>query len=955
MKKIYSLLLTCALAMLSAASMAQSIQGTVADPTGQTIPGATISVANSSQGTATNASGNYTLSIGPGTYQLQVSFVGYETATLPVTVRAGETVSANVTLQESATALQEVAVIGSRSATARTNIQTPVPVDVISARELKSYAQTDVTQILNFVAPSFSSNRQTVSDGTDHIDPASLRGLGPDQVLVLINGKRRHNTALVNINGTFGRGTVGTDLNAIPVAAIERIEVLRDGAAAQYGSDAIAGVINIVLKKETPWAVSALYGQSLSNTLGRNFADGQTTQVDISKGFKLGSKGFFNFGAQYLDRGATNRGGIDTRPLLYSGVWPATPAGVTDVVAYRQQLKAADDAKAVAAGLDRNNMRVGNAAVRNLGLLTNGAYSLGRTELYWQAGITNKQGNAAGFYRLPSQATQVDLTIYPNGFLPQINTDVYDVSASVGLKGKFGGGWNYDLSNTYGTNSIRFDITNTVNASLPTGSSPTELYAGKLIFAQNTVNFDVNKRYELEGILSSINTAFGAEYRVDNYQIQAGEELSYSFGQPSKSIDGRKIGTAFTAAGSQVFPGFKPGNELKKSRNNKAIYADFEGELGKRVLLGLAGRYENYSDFGSNFSYKATGRVTLVGDLALRGAIASGFRAPSLHQRYFNNESTQFVDSVPRQVLTVNNDNPIVRQFGVASLKPEISQSYSVGLTGKLGRSLTFTVDAYQIGIKDRIVFSSQFVREGAAATTQTINQILDAADPNRQINSVQFFTNAIATRTKGLDVVLTERLKFNNKSTLTLMASANFNNTEVTSVKPPSSIEGNQRLVNSLFDRQERARFESSVPRSKVNLSAAYDLGKWNFVARTVRFGEVTYINPNVPGATVSGVPFPAENDQTFVPKWVTDLTVSYQLTKNLNATIGASNLFDVYPDQAYINPRNNATNFSADPTLNYTGGLDNTSNGRFLYGRAVQQFGFNGRFVFARLSASF
>ena len=952
MKKIYSVLFTYALTMLSAALMAQSIRGTVTDPAGQPIPGATVSVANSNRGTVSNPSGNYTLSVEPGSYQLQVSSVGYETTTLPVTVQTGETV-ADVTLRESATALQEVAVIGSRSATARTNIQTPVPVDVISARELKSYAQTDVTQILNFVAPSFSSNRQTVSDGTDHIDPASLRGLGPDQVLVLINGKRRHSTALVNINGTFGRGTVGTDLNAIPVAAIERIEVLRDGAAAQYGSDAIAGVINIVLKKDTPWAVSALYGQSLTNTLGRNFTDGRTTQVDLSKGFKLGSKGFFNIGAQYLDRGATNRGGVDTRPLLYRGVWPATPAGTMDVAAYRQQLKATDDARAQAAGLDRNNMRVGNAAVRNLGLLTNGAYNLGRTELYWQAGITNKQGNAAGFYRLPSQTTQVDTTIYPNGFLPQINTDVYDVSASAGLRGKVGG-WNYDLSNTYGTNRIRFDITNTLNASLPAGTSPREFFAGKLIFAQNTVNFDVNKRYEFGGVLTSLNTAFGAEYRVDTYQIGAGEELSYSFGQPSRGTEGRRIGTAFTAAGSQVFPGFKPANELSKSRNNKAVYADFEGELGKRVLLGLAGRYENYSDFGSNFSYKATGRVTIVGDLALRGAVASGFRAPSLHQRYFNNESTQFVNSVPRQVLTVNNDNPIVRQFGVESLKPEISQSYSVGLTGKLGRSLTFAVDAYQIGIKDRIVFSSQFVREGATATSQTINRILDTADPNRQINSVQFFTNAIDTRTNGLDVVLTERLKF-GKSTLTLTAAANFNKTEVTNVKPPSSIEGNQSLVNSLFDRQERARFESSVPRSKINLSAAYALGKWNFLARTVRFGEVTYINPTAPGTLTAGVPFPVENDQTFSPKWVTDLTVSYQLTKNLNATIGANNLLDVYPDRAYLNPRNNVNNVSADPTLSYSGGLDNTSNGRFLYGRAVQQFGFNGRFVFARLAASF
>ncbi|MBC7892373.1 MAG: TonB-dependent receptor, partial [Sphingobacteriaceae bacterium] len=334
---------TLVLALWGTVALGQGIQGRITDAKNADVPGASISVQGSTRGTSTNASGEYTLNLDPGTYQIQVSAVGFESLRQSVTVAAGALVTLDLQLAEAATALQEVAVIGSRSQTARTNIQTAVPVDVISAKELKGFAQTDVTQILNYVAPSFSSTRQTVADGTDHIDPASLRGLGPDQVLVLINGKRRHTTALVNINGTFGRGTVGTDLNAIPVAAIERIEVLRDGAAAQYGSDAIGGVINIVLKKVTPWAVSAQYGQSLTNTLGRSFSDGKTTQVDLSKGFKIGEKGHFNVGAQYLDRGATNRGGLDTRPLLYSAVWPATPAG-QEVGAFRQGLKTEDDA-----------------------------------------------------------------------------------------------------------------------------------------------------------------------------------------------------------------------------------------------------------------------------------------------------------------------------------------------------------------------------------------------------------------------------------------------------------------------------------------------------------------------------------------------------------------------------------------------------------------------------------
>ncbi|MBO0936321.1 TonB-dependent receptor [Fibrella sp. HMF5335] len=956
-----------------AVGFAQGVQGRVTDTkTNSSLPGVTVFVVGTNTGASTDADGNYTIRLNPGTYTLRFSFVGYDNIERPVTVTESGNATVNVSLGEGLASLDEVVVIGSRAATARSNIQTPVPVDVIGAKEMRSYAQTDVTQILNFIAPSFSSNRQAVSDGTDHIDPASLRGLGPDQVLVLVNGKRRHNTALVNINGTFGRGTVGTDMNAIPVAAIERIEVLRDGAAAQYGSDAIAGVINIVLKKNTPWSVSAQYGQSAShsNELNKSFTDGKTVQVDLSKGFQIGQKGFVSFGAQYLDRGATNRGGIDTRPLLYSTL-PTRGATETDAdfqVRYAA-LKTTDDAKAQAAGLDRNNMRVGNAQLRNIGFMANGQFAVSpQTDVYFQTGLTNKLGTGAAFYRLPSQATQSDLTLYPNGFLPLINTNVYDISGSVGAKGQFGTGWRWDLSNTYGGNSIRFDISNTLNASLPLGTSPSSFYAGTLQFAQNTSNLDISRRFALGGSTSrGINTAFGVEHRIDNFRITPGEELSYSRGFP----DGQNF-RGNNAAGAQGFPGYKPSNAVNKSRNNTGVYADVEAELGPRLLLEAAGRYENYSDFGPNFSYKATGRLSLIEDLALRGAVATGFRAPSLHQRYFNSESTQFVNSVPRQVLTVNNDSPIVGLFGVGSLRPELSKSYSLGLTGKRG-SFSFTVDAYQIDITNRIVFSSQFNRESGNLNVGTVNQILNTVDPVQvitqptgttaqvaNINTVQFFTNAINTTTRGIDIVLNERIRF-GANTLTLSVAANFNKTLVTNIAVPTELSSNTAVANSLFDRQERSRFESSVPRSKINLSAGYAFGRWNVFARSVRFGEVTYLSPTSPylpngnRTQVAGQDYPFENDQTFSAKWITDLTVSYNVTKAAQLQVGANNLFDVYPDRLYINPRNNASNLSGLASQSYSGALDNTSNGRFVYSRAVQQFGFNGRFVFARASYSF
>jgi len=937
--------------IISSQLFAQSLQGKVADSTGVAIPGASVQVVGQKIGTSTDANGVYVLKFpAPGTYKVRVSFTGYINAEQEVAIESAVK-TLDFSLSETKSNLGDVVVIGSRS-TPRTNIESVVPVDLISSKDVKVFAQTDLTQILNFVAPSFSSNRQTVADGTDHIDPASLRGLGPDQVLVLVNGKRRHTTALVNINGTFGRGSVGTDLNSIPVSAIERIEVLRDGAAAQYGSDAIAGVINIVLKKVTPYSFSTSFGQSDSKALGREFNDGRTFQVDFSKGWAFkNDKGFINLAAQYLQRGFTNRGGLDTRPLLYS----ANPTrGATETEAAFQarfaSLKAADDARANANGLNRNNMRVGNSDSKNGGAFLNGQFNFGKTtQLYYAAGFTHKTGSAAGFYRLPTQTTQIDLSIYPNGFLPLIDTKINDYSLSVGLRGKVGS-WDYDLSNTSGENNIKFDINNTVNASLPTGTSPTSFYAGELLFRQNTTNFDVNKKHVFEGaFLSSLNTAFGAEFRVDNYQIREGELLSYSNG-------GRLIGTSPTASGAQVFPGFKPGNALDKSRHNVGAYADFEAEFGPRFTLGAAGRYENYSDFGSNFSYKFTGKVKLVDDISLRGAYATGFRAPSLHQQYFNNESTQFVGTVATQVLTVNNSNPIVSQFGVGELKPEISKSGSIGLAGRIAKTFTFTVDAYNIDISDRIVFSSQYARErsgGVLVPTGVVNQILNTVDPNAQINSVQFFTNAIKTNTAGIDVVLTNKFTLGAKSSLILSVAGNVNKTVVRSIRGSDKIESDPTLKAKLFDRLERSRFESSVPKNKLNITATYNVDKLSFVARTVRFGEVTYLNAIDPNVPANGLP--TQLDQTFSPKWVSDFSISYAASKVWSVTVGANNIFDVYPDMLYIDPRNNATNFNSAANSNYSGGLDNTSNGRFLYPRAVSQFGFSGRYVYGKIACTF
>jgi iron complex outermembrane recepter protein len=926
------------------------VYGKISTESGDPLPGVNVQVVGNSKGAITDAAGKFDLQLPRGSYTLRISFVGYESRVEEIVLdEKDQTIS--LTLKEAPLSLDEIVVLGSRSSTNRSNIDKPVPVDLIATKEVRGYAQNDITQILNYVEPSFSSNRQTVADGTDHIDPASLRGLGPDQVLVLVNGKRRHTSALVNINGTFGRGTVGTDMNSIPVAAIERVEVLRDGAAAQYGSDAIAGVINLVLKKNSPLMVSSTYGQSVSHTLGHDFNDGKTFQLDLSKGFVLGNKGSINFAGQFLHRGATDRQGPDTRPLLYSAAPSKAPdESEAEFQSRYAELKIADDAKAVAEGLRRNTMRVGNSESTNTGFFLNGEYALSpNVNVYLASGFTNKTGEAAGFYRLPFQTSQVDPSLYPNGFLPLINTNITDFSTIAGVRGNLGR-WNYDVSNTYGQNSIAFDITNSMNASIPLGASPKEFDAGKLMFKQNTLNVDVARKFDFaSAFVSSLNVAYGAEFRLDNYRIEAGEELSYSYGIPSRDIPG----LPGKAAGAQVFPGFKPSNVLDKSRNNKGLYVDLEGEFGPRVLISAAGRYENYSDFGSNFSYKVAGRVKIFREFSLRGGIATGFRAPSLHQRYFNNESTQFVQGQPTQVLTVNNDNDIVRQFGVGSLRPEISTSYSLGITGALFKTLSLSIDAYQIDIDKRIVFSSQYARERAAngdlIINGTVNQILNAVDPDAKINSVQFFTNAISTRTRGLDIVLSDRVRV-GKGNVILTAAANFNETKVEDIFGTDVMENNSTLKAKLFDRLERSRFESSVPKSKINLSVNYNVEKWGILLRTVRFGEVTFLNAVDPTIPTNNLPL--QIDQTFSAKWVTDISVSYKIISTLNVTVGANNLFDIYPDKAYIDPRNDQFNLTGDPAANYTTTRDNTSNGHFLYSRNVTQFGFNGRYVFARLT---
>ncbi len=1002
-RQLYALSATVVLLLFSVAATAQTamIKGTVKDAGGKPLNGASVSVEGRTGGTVTDASGTYTLRVPSGTYTIVISFIGQTTQRQTVTVGPGATLTQDITLTAAANE-DIVRVVGTRSRLPRSSISTPVPVDVITTREVKTFAQTDVAQLLTYVAPSFQSARQTISDGTDHIDPAGLRGLGPDQTLVLINGKRRHTTALVNINGSVGRGSVGTDLNAIPVAAIDRIEVLRDGAAAQYGSDAIAGVINIVTRtKYKGFNMSALTGKNFTTTpvgsTNQRMGDGGTVQVDFTAGTYAKSGAYINASGQYLFRDHTNRSGFDNIPLLYignGGAFPATQAGV-DPVLYRRYLIDEDNKIAAQRHYNRQNIVAGQTKNDNIGAFVNAGFPIGKkVNFYSTFGASHRNGAGSGFSRNPNAITQQPVNAdgyyqYPDGFLPEIHTKIDDQSAITGIRGTFKG-FDVDLSNTYGKNTLKYHIENTGNASLPGAVNvQTEFNAGQLSFAENTVNLDLSKSIDMDGG-NSLNVAFGGEYRHDMFKIEAGEPTSYSNGgrlTPRFEVlpyTGTQFGTfinpAATASGAQVFPGFQPSDAVNASRNVYAGYVDLEYTLGK-LLVGAAGRYEVYKEKDVSYDgvgLKATARYAITKRLAIRGSFNTGFRAPSLHQRYFQNTSTQFVNGLPSNSLTANNENPIVRTaFGIQELKPETSQSFSGGVVSQFGHGFTVTVDGYFIKIDDRIVLSTAFNR----GNNPLVNTILTANNVPVSTNALQFWTNAINTETKGIDVVVSKHYTL-GMGTGNISLAGNYNRNKVvgginsnsvlsSAANNPSRTDPTKDPSNDLetgiFDRQQRARLEVGQPRSKVNLTANYTINKLDILARVVHFGPVTQLSATDPyiknpsGVYFNDVGF--GTDQTFGSKVITDLVFTYNIRPGVNLSVGANNLFDVYPDRIFVDPRNNAALVYSNPVNGalgtnkqvggYSAGRDLSNRGRLLFN--PNQFGFNGRYLFSRLTVDF
>jgi iron complex outermembrane recepter protein len=899
----------------SASSVSESlgiISGTVvSQDLDAPLAGATVSVVGTSVSVLTDNDGRFQLEVAPGDVIVRVEFSGFRTVDRVVTVGVGKEVSIDLPMPLSQALTEVIVVVGSR--TPRTNVETPVAVDVVTSEEISRSGQSETGRVLNTLAPSFISKPQTVSDGTDHIDPASLRGLGPDQLLVLINGKRRHQSSLINLNGTFGRGSVGVDLNSIPAASIKRIEILRDGAASQYGSDAMSGVINIVLKDIT----DLVEVDTIAGVTGEG--DGSRFSTAANYGFRLGEKGFINVTGEFIEREGTNRAGQYTGPVYLAD-------------------RTADDAQIAARGLTRDDfrMKIGESSA-TVGMISyNLEYPLGNdATLYSFGGLTHRDGAAAGFFRYPTERptspsapnpqTQNVPDLYPDGFLPEIHSDINDVSVGVGIRGRKAG-WDVDLSLIHGTNSFQFNVEDSVNASLGS-ASPTVFDAGTLGFNQTVGNLDLLRNIETD-VFKSLSFVLGTEFRVENFRIEAGDIASYQVG--TSTVDGTPTGPR-RLPGAQVFPGFRPEAEVDRSRNNIGAYVGIESQLTKRITFDVGGRFENYSDFGRSLIGKVAGRVELLKGVALRGAVSTGFRAPSLHQLWFSTIATNFIVNPATnalesaQVLTSNNASPVTRAFGIPDLNEERSINASGGITFRPIDNVAITADAYYIGIDDRIVLTSRFLSSNA--------NVRDILSPFPAVTAAQFFANAIDTTTKGLDVVADYVLEIGAGS-LTMTASANLTVTTVDEVHLPKSLEARfvanddaektqaKQLRTFFFGRQEENRIESSLPRQKGTASVRYTLGPVSALARANYYGKV-YLRPDN-----------SANDERYGAKVVYDVDVGYQLTRNLRLTVGADNILNTFPDK-----NTKEANISA---------------GRFVYSN-LGQFGQNGGFYYGKLQLFF
>ena len=865
-----------------------TVTGKVSDKKGVPLFGATVAQKSTNNGTYTDGDGNYVLKVSDPNATLVFSYVGL--ANKEVALNGKTTM--DVSLEEGTTELTGVEVVGSRSLN-RSLTNSPVPVDYIDLKRLANeQGQLDINQLLQYLAPSFNANKQSGSDGADHVDPATLRGLGPDQTLVLVNGKRQHQSSLINIYGTRGRGNTGTDLNAIPISSIDHIEILRDGASALYGSDAIAGVINIVLRKSTGELTGSIDG-------GANLAqydpddvtfDGGRFALGANYGIAIGEKGYLNLSADYLETGHTNRAEIP------DDWWP----GHTDV---------------------RNQF--GQAASDNIGGMVNFGYPFNdKTEIYAFGGYAYRLTNAYAFTRVADESRNV-LSIYPNGFDPIIQSKIDDGQLAVGVKGSIGE-WKWDLANSYGSNKFHFYGDHTLNASLE-GSSPTSFDDGGTKLLQNTATLDFTRYWK--GIMHGLSFSFGGEFRYENYQIFAGEEGSWqTYGPVIYSIDssfddeGSFVGldTTYRPGGSQGFPGFRPANEVNESRTNAGVYADLSLDVTEQFMFDVALRAENYSDFGGTFNGRIAARYAPSSKFSIRGSASSGFRAPSLAQVYYNQTFTNVQNGVIFDAVIANNVDPITQALGIPELKQETAFTGSLGITLYPTSGFTATLDGYYVHVDDRIVLTGNFYSD---------DPIIGPYLVANNVTAAQFFTNAVNTTTYGLDFVLNYTLQLSGDNRLNFSFLGNLNKMKVDKVTTDSLLEGKE---SSYFGPRDSAFLINSAPPYKMNFGVGYSHGKFSANVHFNFWSAMTFYDYD---------PKPYKYDGSVT----IDLSVGYNITKNIGITVGVLNLTNQYPKYDW----NAYPDADGDPDAKGYDPYETESGGAW----DAAQMGFDGTFLFAKI----
>lgn len=739
---------------------------------------------------------------------------------------------------EDAAVIDDIVVTGTRVQN-RSRLDTLAPVDVVTAETLQQRGTTEFAAALSQSVPSLSFARPSAVDGTDSIRPATLRGLSPDQTLVLLNGTRRHASALVNVNGSVGRGSAAVDLNAIPTGALDRVEVLRDGASAQYGSDAIAGVVNLRLKEASSGGgASVTYGQYLTTVETargeRDEDDGQTVTASAWQGFGLGEDGYLTLSAEYLSRDATNRSDFDPRANAYAPI----------------------------------TARLGDPEVEQWTVFANAGKGLGNGwEAYGWAGYQDRDSTSAAFPRLNDNTNNV-AALYPNGFLPLIAVNSQDTSAAGGLRGELAG-WEADFNLVYGRNALDFRTEDSLNSTYG-ASSPTSFDSGSLIYDQLVLSADFSRAFEVGLSGGPLNFAWGLEQRWENYQIEAGQPESYDRGP----INVSPVNGAILAGGAQGFVGFQPSNEVDVDRDNFAAYADVEIPLTDKLTVEGAVRFEDYSDFGDTQTGKFSARYDFTPAFALRGSVSTGFRAPSLQQSFFTSTSSVIQNGAVVETGTFPATSVVATALGARPLEAETSTNYSLGAVIRLGR-FDLTLDAYKIDIDDQIVLSELINRSFSP-------QVATLLDP-LGVQAARFFLNGVSTETEGVDIVGRYRLPTDAAGDFDFTVAANFNDVSVTDLPTSSSV---LNPVPTLFARQRILTIEDGTPDTKVSATADWSLNQWGATVRATYYGDVLQ-----PASTEAG-------DYNTGEKTVVDLEGRYQLTDRVGLAIGVDNVFDEYPD---------------------------------------------------------